>query len=360
MSHERTWMIALALLGATAAGCGEEVGPCDAPIDGEDTVLFNSTVQFGGQAIMNKACAGCHSSGAKGKARGGAPAGLDFDLYPVDPDSAEVVESGVSTNDAGQPIIKLKRAGWSGLRERQRRIFEERNLIWQQVKDGLMPPPDRSVFGQLQSIVGTSNRQPCQMDVGAYSNLSEKSSRDVLRKWLACGAPIVEINSDKIAADKDNASYPDAGFTPSAGIVGYQYLSCDGSDGGTGSVITFEDVYEKIIATSCLDCHSQSGQQTPNLDGVDKAHTALVGDKNAHCNGKPYVKAGDSAQSYLYELVSQTPNCSNMTRMPTIPLSSADQKMIADWIKGGALRRSDVPKSSVSNVSGMDAGVPTP
>ena len=57
MSHERTWMAVLALVGVAATGCGEEVGPCDAPIEGEDTVLYNSTVQFGGQAIMNKACA---------------------------------------------------------------------------------------------------------------------------------------------------------------------------------------------------------------------------------------------------------------------------------------------------------------
>lgn len=349
-------MAVLALVGMAAAGCGEEVGPCDAPIEGEDTVLYNSTVQFGGQAIMNKACASCHSSNAKGKARGGAPAGLDFDLYPVDPESAEAVEPGVTTNDAGQPIIKLKRAGWSGLRERQRRIFEERNLIWQQVKDGLMPPPDRSVFGQLQSIIGTNNRQPCQMDVGAYQNLSEKSSRDVLRKWLACGAPIVEINSDKIASDKDNASYPDAGFTPSAGIVGYQYLSCEDSDGGAGGVVTFEALYEKVISQSCVRCHGDG--QEPAFSTIDEAYVLFTGPTGAKCNGRSLVKPGDAAQSYLYDLVSKSyPGCSS--RMPTdFPLSTADQRMFAAWINGGALRAGQTRPSTA--VGGMDAGVPMP
>jgi len=360
MRLERTLILAFALLGAGALGCGDEVGPCDAPLEGEDTVLYNDTVQFGGQAIMNRACAGCHSSTAKGKARGGAPAGLNFDLYPVDSESAEVVEPGSTSNDAGQKIVAIKRAGWSGLQERQRRVFEERNMIWQQVKDGLMPPPDRSSFGLLANIIGTNNRQPCQMDVGAFAPLSEKSSRDVLRKWLACGAPVVEVNTKELGADKSLASYPDGGFVPSAGFVGYQYMVCGGGDAGTGGVIAFEDVYEKIIGKRCTECHSADGEQEPYLDTVDKAYAVLVDDKAAQCNGKPYVKSGDPTQSYLYELVSQTPKCSNGIRMPLDGLSSSDQKMISDWIAGGARRARDVATPQTPMTAGMDAGMSMP
>ena len=247
MRLDRTLFAMLLSSFVHAAGCGDEVGPCDDVQDGEDTVLVGNTVQFGGQAIMNLACASCHSSQAKGAARRGAPAGLDFDLLPLDPDDPALTD-GTTVNAAGQTLVKLKPTSVAGLRQRQRRVFEDRETIFQQVKDGMMPPPggEFDVFRSLARIVGTTNTSPCQADVGAFAPLSRKSSRDVLRKWLACRAPIVEINSsnkvktkpeglDLLVGTSDAGVAPDAGvtFVQAAGLAGYQYEVCEApTDGG--------------------------------------------------------------------------------------------------------------------------------
>jgi hypothetical protein len=61
------------------AACTEDVGECfHDGARGRDTVLNNGVVQYGGQAILNTACAnGCHNSQEKGAQRHGAPARPD-------------------------------------------------------------------------------------------------------------------------------------------------------------------------------------------------------------------------------------------------------------------------------------------
>src|SRR5687768_1153527 len=96
MDQYRALVGTLVFAALWASGCSESVGECkDGPRDGRDTVVVNGAVQYGGQAILNVACASCHSSGAKSSVRQGAPEGLDFDLLPVDTDDPSEV-NGVS------------------------------------------------------------------------------------------------------------------------------------------------------------------------------------------------------------------------------------------------------------------------
>jgi len=355
MAVQRLLLLATLLPPAFAAfGCGEDVGDCeDRMKQGQDTVLVNGSIQYGGQAIMNIACAqGCHSSDAKGALRNGAPAGLDFDLRPVDPEGADV--EGTSTSGDAGTVAKLKDEVASKLRERQRKIFEDRNHIWQQVKDGLMPPS--GAFARfrtaIKSIVNSDEATPCAAGKGSFEAITEKSSQDVLRMWLACGAPIVETNSAVVQ------SYG------APGAAGYQYPVCEGAgvgdagvgDGGAGTVITLEAVHAKIFSV-CSDCHSPEGQQEPDLSTPEKAYEVLVADTAAQCGTKPYVTKGDPTQSFFYEIVAQArPACAS--RMPPGgALNMSDLRLISDWIKGGAVRAADVEKSVRELQGGLDAAV---
>lgn len=354
MKRNGTLFALLMLVSLYALGCGEDVGSCDDPNEGRDTVLVDSTtVQYGGQAIINKSCASCHGSGATGDGRRGAPAGLDFDLVPADPDDPDQAD-GTQMNEAGETVVRLKPAVLAGLRARQRKVFEERNLIWQQVKDGLMPPDGLgAAFKRLASIFSSPEESPCTKG-NAYPDITTKAAQDVLRNWLACGAPIVETNATQVTKNR------------SAGAAGYQYPSCsaaagDAGPGGDGGVvITLEQVQEQIFDGACSGCHP-SVDPVVDLTSADNSFEAFVMDTAVKCdaNNKPYITKGRPDQSFLYELVStDDPACS--LRMPAdgTKLSTAQIKLISDWITGGALRESDVDKSRNPLQGGLDAGVP--
>jgi hypothetical protein len=337
----------LLLLSLFSVACGAEVGDCEDPQLGKDTVLVAGSIQYGGQAIMNIACAqGCHSSSAKGSAREGAPGGLDFDLRPVDPNGEDI--TGMVTTDAGT-VLRIEDSVASGLRERQRRVFEDRDRIWQQVQDGLMPPG--GMFAQFKraivNIVNSAESNPCVASTRKYEPITEKSSQDVLRRWLACGAPIVETTSEVVETNG------------APGSAGFQYQSCGDApagDGGASGSITIETVHARIFE-QCVPCHSPEGEQEPDLETPEKAYQILVGDSEMRCNDKPYVTKGSPSQSYFYDIVAQArPGCS--ARMPPGgALTTSEIKLISDWIQGGALREADVMKSSSAISGGLDGGV---
>lgn len=342
-----------AALALSLLGCGEDVGDCQDPEFAQDTVLVNGSIQYGGQAIMNLACAqGCHSSDAEGAAREGAPAGLNFDLRPIDPQGEEA-NGTIMSGDAGT-IVNLDPKAASGLRERQRRIFEDRNRIWQQVKDGLMPPSGEfaKFRSAIMNIMDTDEQSPCTATTGSYEPITEKPSQDVLRMWLACGAPIVESTSPAV----DTYGAP--------GQAGYQYPACEdipgdggvAEDGGADSVVTIETVHERIFDL-CTDCHSPEGQQEPDLSTPELAYAALVENTAEQCEGKPFVTPGEPEESFFYEIVAQARPACKSRMPPGGALSTSQLALISEWIAGGALREADVEKGAAELQGGLDAGV---
>jgi hypothetical protein len=365
MKPNRAVLAVLVPVSLYALGCGEDVGAC--PSDsagmtkgaGYDTVVVGSQVQYGGQAIINQSCANgiCHSSAAKGEARHGAPADLNFDLRPV---GESGVESSATTN--GRTVAKLKEAEVRGLRERQRKVFEERNSIWQQVKDGEMPPSGMfAAFRKLASIFDSDELTPCTRVTNGYGDITTKASQDILRTWLACSVPIVEVNSSVVE------------LPGSAGTAGYQYQLCGGNtvvpDGGTpdagGGVVTVPVTLKDLLADNgafgvytCATCHPAAAPKV-KLDLTDetKAYNTLVNDKTVICNGKPYVTVGDPTKSFLIDTISKAdPGCGK-DRMPLgQEMTAAEIQKVSDWIKGGAKRSTD--KSLGGLNTGLDAGVP--
>ena len=334
-----------------AIGCTEDVGSCDDPLKGRDTVVYGGSVQYGGQAILNAACtAGCHNSTAKGDARHGAPEGLDFDLQPIDEGDA----TGMLLKDAdGNVVFKLTDEQLHGLRGRQRDVFEKRNNIWAQVKEGLMPPAGAyAAFRKLVGIKDSEEMSPCKPAKNGFLDITQKASQDVLRSWLACSVPIVEGSGPSVTViAADNGAQ---------GTAGYQYGICDptqpsdgdggvpvtgdggGKDGGGAPVVTLSQIYDPIlVGAMCMTCHPSLNPDKATIDvsSIDMAYATLVEDKSMKCNGKPYVTPGDPSMSWLYDVVTKdSPGCST-TRMPMGSMLKANQtKLISDWITGGAKR----------------------
>jgi hypothetical protein len=297
------------------AGSCVDIGPCEGPLEGRDTVIVNNTIVYGGQAIVNKACAtGCHLSTATGADRHGAPAGLDFDLMPIEEENAAG-----TTKSGKRTIVKLTSAQLAGLRTRQRKIVELRDSLWQQVDDGLMPPG-----GLLDSVMSTifasSEKRPCKSG-NAYSELNGTATREVLRNWLACGAPFVETNGTKL--DKSSA----------AGKAGDQYLACARD---SAAAVTLESLFKSTFS-ECGGCHNSSITGPPSFLDVETLAEALRTD--SVCAGKPFVTPGDPDNSYLLDLLkAPNPACSH-NRMPAGGLDPLSDRAIAEveaWIASGA------------------------
>lgn len=310
-----------ALLGALALGavaCGEDVGSCDDPVEARDTVLVgNGSVQYAGQAIMNQSCANgsCHASGASGESRSGAPKHLNFDLRPAK-------SSGEDENPAGERIAKIDDEDLAGLRRRQQRVVDERDVIWEQVKKNLMPPDGAfAALRELTKLFDTEEGDVCTASKESFDPITSSKSKEVLRNWLACGAPIVETNSELVEKR-------------TAGTVGYQYPVCGG---GEIDISSIEDVQTRIFGEYCSGCHPSVND--PDLSDADMSFASLVEDDSEACDGKPFVTPGDVEKSYLIDLLTkEEPGCHR--RMPDggDPLSEAEIQAVADWIEAGAKR----------------------
>jgi len=321
MKRNRLLFAGLHVLAFFASGCADDLGACEGSLQGRDTVLVNNTVVYGGQAIMNRACAtGCHASGASGADRRGVPAGLDFDLLPIDEgEAAGTRKVGTAT------IVKLKSSQIEGLRARQKKIVEHRSLIWQQVQDGLMPPT--GMFDAvMNNIIASSEKAPCT-EGKPYSKLPVAQTREVLRNWLACGAPLVETNGSKV--DK----------TRVAGAAGYQYPVCKKAP---DAVITLESLF-KTTLSECGGCHDGGSLSSPpeflSLTSLAKSlRTKSV------CGKKPFVTPGNPDKSYLLDLLEgPNPEC-NHEQMPKGGLGPLSARAIAEvsaWIEAGAPTTAD-------------------
>jgi hypothetical protein len=294
---------------------------------------------------MNRSCAygTCHSSTAKGAARNGAPVGLDFDLVPV---------TGSTHTDArGNTTVELDPEQIAGLRERRNNVFNVRNLIWQQVRDGLMPPDGMFArFKSLVAIFDSDEDTPCTVRSDAFDDVDSKASQDVLRNWLACRAPIVEANGE---VERDGVP----------GTAGYQYLACEDApigDGGAGD-ITLDTVFTRVFDGDgfCTGCHPSVADEYPlDLSDLDKAYETLL-DDGERCNGKPYVTPGDPDKSFLIDVLTlSNPGC-DISRMPDgfdEPLADEEIQLVRDWIEQGAKPSTDKSRASRALKLGLDAG----
>lgn len=327
--------VGASLLMLSAAGCEDDLGKCDETkartlvINGEGQALY------AGQAVLNDSCAAgqCHSSSAKGSDRQGAPAGLDFDLQPA----AVVPPAG----EGGVPSagLSLNSKQLSNLRANQRIVFDEREEIWEQIQDGLMPPDGigenyrKAVPGGDVTVAGST----CKRGDEDVSPISKGSTKTILRNWLACGAPVVEASNASVPVStlmQDPAGRP--------GTVGQQMPFCKDCD----APVTFDELYDNVIATSCVSgCHTKDvafGDFV--IDGIDVAYKVLTEDTGGSedCNGKdvPLVVPGKPEESYIIAKMGGKDAPMLTLCGATMPYGQAvlecGVKQMARWIKDGA------------------------
>jgi hypothetical protein len=332
----RTLLVAaVAPLVFVLLGCND-LGTCTDPQQGRVPVLTAAgSVMYAGQAILSQSCAnGCHSSVATGGLRVGAPKELDFDLNPLTATGTITVESPegpqiVGTTDDGDAM--------SGLRRRQRKVFDLRELIWEQVQDGLMPPS--GVGASFKSLspgnsFTSAGMGDCTRVEPPYAGLNSSSTKKVLQQWLACGAPIVEMNSNMIPK-------------PVGGTVGDQYPACE-----EDLPPTFENVYSAVFeggGCTAMGCHGMGAgvQAGFDLNTIDIAYMEMVGDgtgADSTCVTEPggplqkMVVPGDPDASYILTKLGEPVGVlCGLVMPPTGVTLPADRiNLLREWIMVGA------------------------
>lgn len=355
MQRSDLWTVALlSTVAVLSIGCSD-LGTCDEDTEGRTTVTYGTQFMYTGQAIITSACAtGCHNSGVSAKSRHGAPGDLNFDLYPL-PAGAPIYSGGAS----GTPVaVQVDSKQLEGLRARQRKVYEMRESIWDQVEKGLMPPKGIGAYESLiaikRAVFGTDTKK-CTA-TAALTTLS--AHKEELRTWLACGTPVVETTSEQLPYKEleADASVADkaagTGYYATAQRVGYQYPACmpsgGGGDGGV-SAPSFHDLYGTVFAT-CASCHLPKGlNDAVDFSSEDAAYTSLLGANGmgrpqvATCstNTAPYVTPGDPSKSYLLAKMDKTGmsgvHCLDLMPQPG-GSDASSVSMVRAWIAAGALR----------------------
>ena len=297
-SRAASWAFSLlGLLGST--GC-EDLGKCDETKARALVVNGEGQALYAGQAVMNRSCAAgqCHASAATGSQRQGVPKDLDFDLQPA-PIVASGTKGGVASGSAQVDAKAL-----STLRKNQRLVFDLRDDIWEQITDGLMPPDGvgadyrKAEPGYDVTVEGST----CKRGADALKPISAASTKSVVRNWLACGAPVVEVS---------NAAIPVSVLTQKPegrpGTVGQQMPFCQDCD----APITFDQLYANVLQTCVAGCHTSGGSASPDgydgfdLTDIDTAYASLTkagatgGSEACNTDPAPLIVPGDPAASYL-------------------------------------------------------------
>lgn len=269
--------LTLGVISLGLVGCGDDLGECDSVAAEELVYGRGGLLATKGQALVHDSCgnaAFCHSSGANGGARHGAPMGMSFDMLP---------------RPSGWPIVS-----------------DERGAMWSEVRDGTMPP--QGVGGQLQG----DGEWMFDIDRTAESTklpaLATDEGKSILRNWLACGAPVV------------TATQAPSWALPSV-------------DGGTAT--DWPTLYTEVIRPACATagCHNQAGAGGLVMLDACSARDHLL---DSGACGTPRVMPGDGDSLLLDKLESSMPSCGG--RMPpSAPMSSAAREAIRAWVEAGAL-----------------------
>jgi hypothetical protein len=312
-------------------------GGCD---DGAaHSVVFDAAGRsmYAGQALVYESCAAggnfCHSSSARN--RYGVPAGLDFDIAPT-----------------GSTGTGYDRSGSARLARAYNMVDRQSRGIWSTIATGAMPP---GVVGDTLSVHTFGwvvDPDDAARDV-ALPTLDSPAGREIVRNWLACGAPIVEAWESFMPPPCDeNADCP-------TGICAADMCSYIGDSDPAVHRITrplepnFRSIYLQVIQPSCTTpgCHApdplNGGVVSAGLDlsTIEVAHAALVDqpasedmDLGAACGGAGRIRVdpGNPDGSLLIDKLSQEmPSCGD--QMPFGQALDASQiAVIREWIMMGA------------------------
>lgn len=290
-------------------GCESGLGTCD--MAAATVVVYRGGIPYyEGQALVETHCAGsfCHTAKAKGAARFGVPAGLNFDVTVVTP--------GMTVEDA-----RRLGKGYATISQ-----WAEEMLA--QVESGAMPP---GAAGRRPPETWLHELPDGTLPTGDTSELFDvRSARgeETLRNWLACGHRDVTGTTDLPADVRAEVDALGGEVLPPKGLAECVPI---------GSV-----VYEQILDTGmCVSCHFA---ESPNfaehkLDLSKDANGNLAGAyaavfqqpaRGAACMGSGnLIEPFDCEASLLYQKLKANPPAAPGPVDPT-PVTPADDGVCGD------------------------------
>ena len=289
-----------------SGGCAVDLGTCD-----ESAAMILAFDELGspayaGQAQLRTGCgngAFCHSAQATGANRLGAPAELDFDmaLAAVGPGAEE------------EATERLRR-GVGAVRDYAETIFSE--------VDGETMPP----FGEATLTAHAGVPRYRFEDGRRVPQVDTIEGNDILRNWLACGAPVVERTTP----------HP-AGVTPVGEVV---------TGRAVGIESTFTSIWTEFLGPRCgQSCHGPTRPDELeasqlNMSTQAMAFAALVGTPAAGVScmsrGTLRVAPGNPDASLLLQKFDPQPSLCGDAMPPGETVPSDFVTVVREWIAVGA------------------------
>jgi hypothetical protein len=331
MARTSLWARAAALvaLGSSTslAGCPATVGDaCDLDEAREVVYAADGTPAYAGQALLVTSCGGgsyCHTQTPMAP-RYGAPGDLVFDVLLVD--------GAVDEDDALRRLFRAQNAA-----------YRHRDGVYASVVSGTMPPVGRPPVPDLREAASAFRRYTGPMDTTGtpLPLVQSEEGREILRNWLACGAPVVERTTE--------ADLPTCERDADCAVTGVCLMDT-GECRPVGDVVevrptalepTWTSIFVNVIRPSCasVGCHvGASAFNMLDLSDREMAYEALTTrDASTFCSERPYVTPGssDPTMSVLLDKLQPTPTCGG--RMPPSGLSADVAMVIEEWVMLGAM-----------------------
>jgi len=337
-----------ALLCVGLAGCKADLGDCtDVEIDEQRAnivFLFSAdgdpaidgTPMLAGQALVHTQCVSCHGPGATGATRAGAPAGLDFDLSLACKGMEDTNDCDVEEADE--------------LRGQQNNVFDHRFDIMRTLERGTMPPEGvgQTRVESAPIIYGEVDDVGIPVEGSQLPAIDTPAGRDIVRRWLACGAPVVQ-----------EAILPSGSRMPGQQC---DTASTDCSQGGDsfGCCIVqapanveppeqnWTSIWERMFNVDrCTACHSPDGDEdqfaaSGDLDFSDKdtAYMLLNGDAAGdECGGTGALidtAAASCEDSIMIQKLRDTQDCGDAMPPTGDGAPSEWVDVVCAWIEEGA------------------------
>ena len=303
-------MRAACLFAVLLLGCDPALGDCD-PARAETLVFdVNGYPAYEGQALVQVSCGNgvfCHAAELPPERRLGAPVGMSFDMVGSRTPSDRLLDV------AG--IVRLERG--------RETLLAQAGDCLAQVRSGAMPPGRSGV--EVQAL-------------GLYPDLPRIDSaegEDVLRNWLACGAPVVERTTE-----------PRGGVGPGERCEPGEVGACVVRAEVEPVSPTFASIYARVLFPACGNsCHGPGAPELAashdlDLSSPSVAYEALLRPGvEAVCGGAPRVVPGDPAASLLVSKIEERlEQCGDRMPISGPYLDAPTLQAIRDWISSGAPR----------------------
>jgi len=284
----------------------------------------NGYPAYAGQALLQQACSSCHSSGATGTLRRGAPAHLNFDAVGSRSDDP------MTPDEGALELLAISRQS----------VFDHRFEMYGTVESGSMPPGEAGRATYVNAGYSFLDSR------ATLPNIASAEGKEIYREWLACGGPMVTHSAEPGDTNVAGAPCVAGGYTLEDEEHCY-YRAVEPPIDPTWTAI-----YDAIIVGGgCVGCHGPGPasfimQSALDLSDKDAAYAAMVG---VAAMGMPCgpegaadrVIAGDADGSMLiHKLEDGVAGGGEVCgdRMPLgVTLPPSQIAVVRQWIDDGAM-----------------------